>query len=258
MFRIECDRREQRRLEDAVGALACQTGNQEAGLHCSRLATTPLGPCDDGVVGGDDFEDPKTGTGGGADGRYGAVPIRAGTLLIASPSLMASAFARTVVYVIEHDESGSIGVVINQPSQSAVYNLLPGWSGLAANPKALFVGGPVKRDGALCLGVAVRGADLHGVNGVMVVSGRVVLVDLDTDPEDLAALLVGVRIMAGYAGWGPGQLDGELGEDSWLVASALPDDVLAPAGTDLWAAVLRRQPWPLPLLSTYPLEIAAN
>ena len=52
--------------------------------------------------------------------------------------------------------------------------------------------------------------------------------------------------------------DGELGEDSWLVASALPDDVLAPAGTDLWAAVLRRQPWPLPLLSTYPLEIAAN
>lgn len=209
-------------------------------------------------MGGDDFEDPKTGTGGGADGRYGAVPIRAGTLLIASPSLMASAFARTVVYVIEHDESGSIGVVINQPSQSAVYNLLPGWSGLAANPKALFVGGPVKRDGALCLGVAVRGADLHGVNGVMVVSGRVVLVDLDTDPEDLAALLVGVRIMAGYAGWGPGQLDGELGEDSWLVMSALPDDVLAPAGTDLWAAVLRRQPWPLPLLSTYPLEIAAN
>ncbi|RUP38969.1 YqgE/AlgH family protein [Gordonia sp. (in: high G+C Gram-positive bacteria)] len=215
-------------------------------------------PCHDEGVGGDDSDDPMAGTGGGADGRFGAVPIRAGTLLIASPSLTESSFARTVVYVIEHDEGGSIGVVINQPSHSAVHNLLPRWSDLAANPKALFVGGPVKRDGALCLGVAERGVDIHGVEGVMTVSGRVVLVDLDTDPDEVAPLLVGVRIMAGYAGWGPGQLDDELGEDSWLVASAMADDVLAPAGVDLWASVLRRQPWPLPLLATYPMDVTAN
>ncbi|QKT08918.1 YqgE/AlgH family protein [Gordonia sp. X0973] len=209
-------------------------------------------------MGGDDFEEPRAGTGGGADGRFGTASIRAGTLLIASPSLTESSFARSVVYLIEHDEGGSIGVVINQPSHSAVHNLLPQWSPLAANPKALFVGGPVKRDGALCLGVAQRGADLRGVTGVMTVSGRVVLVDLDADPTELSPQLVGVRIMAGYAGWGPGQLDDELGEDSWLVASAMPDDVLAPAGTDLWATVLRRQPWPLPLLATYPMDVTAN
>ncbi|GED96174.1 YqgE/AlgH family protein [Gordonia crocea] len=208
-------------------------------------------------MGGDDFDDPKA-TGGSADGRHGFAPIRAGTLLIASPSLTESAFARTVVYIIEHDDGGSIGVVINQPSHSAVHNLLPKWSDLAANPKALYVGGPVKRDGALCLGVAERGVDLHGVDGVMMVSGRVVLVDLDTDPADLASLLVGIRIMAGYAGWGPGQLDDELAQDSWLVASAMADDVLAPPAVDLWAEVLRRQPWPLPLLATYPMDVTAN
>lgn len=213
-------------------------------------------PCHDEVV-GDDF-DPKAGPGGRADGRYDSAPIRAGTLLIASPSLTESSFARSVVYVIEHDDGGSIGVVINQPSHSAVHNLLPRWSEVCANPKALFVGGPVKRDGALCLGVVEPGVDVHGVDGLMTVSGRVVLVDLDADPDSLGELLVGVRIMAGYAGWGPGQLDGELGEDSWLVASALPDDILAPAGTDLWATVLRRQPWPLPLLSTYPMDVTAN
>nr|WP_245548444.1 YqgE/AlgH family protein [Gordonia araii] len=184
--------------------------------------------------------------------------MRAGTLLIASPALTESSFARTVVYIIEHEDGGSIGVVINQPSHSAVHNLLPRWSSLAANPKALFVGGPVKRDGALCLGVVEHGVDVHGVGGLMTVSGRVVLVDLDADPEILSPLLVGVRVMAGYAGWGPGQLDDELSEDSWLVASALPDDVLSPAGVDLWATALRRQPWPLPLLATYPMDVTAN
>ncbi|WP_415032797.1 YqgE/AlgH family protein [Gordonia sp. (in: high G+C Gram-positive bacteria)] len=207
---------------------------------------------------GDESDDPRTSAGGNAGGHSGAAPIRPGTLLIASPQLTESAFARTVVYVIEHDDTGTIGVIINQPSHSPVHNLLPQWSPLAANPKALYVGGPVKRDGALCLGVVERGVDLHGVTGIMKVSGRVVLVDLDGDPDELARVLVGVRIMAGYAGWGPGQLDDELGEDSWLVASALADDVLAPAGIDLWATVLRRQPWPLPLLSTYPMDVTAN
>ena len=167
--------------------------------------------CHDEVVGGDDFDDPKLGTGGGADGQFSAAPIRAGTLLIATPALTASDFARTVVYIIEHDEGGSIGVVINQPSHSAVHNIFPRWADLATNPKALFVGGPVKRDGALCLGVAERGVDMRGVGGVLSVNGRVVLIDLDTDPDEISPLSVGVRSTAGYAGWGPGHSGSELG-----------------------------------------------
>ncbi len=116
------------------------------------------------------------------------------------------------------------------------------------------MGGPVKQDAALCLGVCKHGVDVEAHPALRPVDGRVVLVDLDADPESLENLLEGVRIFAGYAGW-IGQLDDELDRFSWMLASALPRDVLAPPGTDVWFDVLRRQPWPLPLLATHPIDL---
>ena len=78
------------------------------------------------------------------------------------------------------------------------------------------------------------------------------------DPEELEPVLSGVRIFAGYAGWDAGQLDDELGDGSWLIASGLPSDLLAPATVDVWHEVLRRQQWPLPLLATYPVDPLTN
>ncbi|MFW0793113.1 YqgE/AlgH family protein [Gordonia sp. CPCC 205515] len=184
--------------------------------------------------------------------------VRPGTLLLASTDLLEPTFARSVVYIMEHNDGGSLGVVINRMSQTAVHNLLPQWTDLAASPRALFVGGPVKQDSALCLGVVKPGASIDGIEALRPVDGRVVMVDLDGDPEELDAVLEGVRIFAGYAGWGMGQLDGELEQDSWLLASALPRDLLAPPAADLWAEVLRRQPWPLPMLATHPLDVSRN
>lgn len=184
--------------------------------------------------------------------------VRPGTLLIASTDLIEPTFARTVVYIIEHNEEGSLGVVLNRMSQTAVHNLLPRWTDIAASPRALYVGGPVKQDAALCLGVCKHGVDVEAHPALRPVDGRVVLVDLDADPESLENLLEGVRIFAGYAGWGAGQLDDELDRFSWMLASALPRDVLAPPGTDVWFDVLRRQPWPLPLLATHPIDLSLN
>ena len=184
--------------------------------------------------------------------------VRPGSILLASTDLLEDTFRRTAVYVIEHNDAGTLGVVINRMSQTAVHNLLPHWTDLAASPRAVYVGGPVKQDAALCLGVMQRGADPDSVFGLRTVSGRVVLVDLDADPEELAEVLEGVRIFAGYAGWGIGQLADELRHDSWMVASAMPGDLLAPAQSDVWSAVLRRQPWPLPLVATHPIDIARN
>ena len=181
-----------------------------------------------------------------------------GSLLIASTDLTGPTFARTVIYVIEHDEQGTLGVVLNRMSDAAVFNVLPAWAELAASPRAVFVGGPVGTSSALCLGVAKSGVEVAQQPKLHQVLGPVAMVDLDADPEEMAEVLTGVRIFAGYAGWEAGQLEEELADDSWIVAPGLPADLLAEASVDVWQQVLARQPWPLPLLSTYPLRPEDN
>lgn len=181
-----------------------------------------------------------------------------GTLLIASTSLTGRTFARTVIYIISHDENGTLGVVLNRMSEAAVFNVLPQWSELAASPRAVFIGGPVQTESAVCLGVAKSGVDVAAEPKLHQVLGPVCMVDLDADPAELEPILSGVRIFAGYAGWDAGQLDDELTVGSWLLAPGLPADLLAPASVDVWHEVLRRQPWPLPLLATYPSDPLTN
>lgn len=194
----------------------------------------------------------------GADYLTNQPPVSAGALLIASTALSGPTFARTVIYVIEHDEQGTLGVVLNRMSDAAVYNVLPAWAGLAASPPAVFVGGPVGTSSALCLGVAKTGVDLSQQPQLHQVVGPVAMVDLDADPDEMATVLSGVRIFAGYAGWDGGQLDSEMAEGSWIVAPGLPSDLLSAPSVDVWQRVLRRQPWPLPMLSTYPLHPEEN
>ncbi|MCK8672126.1 YqgE/AlgH family protein [Rhodococcus sp. HM1] len=184
--------------------------------------------------------------------------VRAGSLLVSATDLVEPTFRRTVVYIIEHNESGSFGVVLNRLSDTAVGAVLPQWVPVSAEPKALFVGGPVRRDSALCLGTLRIGTSADGIPGVRRVDGRVVMIDLDTDPQVVGPVVEGVRIFAGYAGWSAGQLEGELRNRDWMVLSALPQDLLAPARLDLWARVLRRQPLPLALLATHPIEVERN
>ena len=184
--------------------------------------------------------------------------VRAGTLLLANTDLLEPTFRRTVIYVVEHNDGGTLGVVLNRPSDAAVYNVLPQWSKLTSKPKTMFVGGPVKRDAALCLAVLRVGADPQGVVGLRQVVGRTAMVDLDADPDTVAPFVEGVRIFAGYAGWTMGQLEGEIERDDWIVLSALPADVLVAPGVDLWGRVLRRQPLPLSMLATHPIDISRN
>lgn len=126
--------------------------------------------------------------------------VRAGTLLLANVDLLEPTFRRSVIYVVEHNDGGTLGVVLNRPSETAVHNVLPQWADLAAKPKTMFVGGPVKRDAALCLGILRVGADPEGITGLRHVAGRIVMVDLDGDPELIAASVEGIRIFAGYSG----------------------------------------------------------
>ncbi|MGV9412187.1 YqgE/AlgH family protein [Nocardia sp. NPDC003693] len=179
--------------------------------------------------------------------------VRPGTLLVSATDLTEPAFRRTVVYIVEHNEAGSRGVILNRPSETPVAEVLPDWSALAADPDTLYLGGPVQRDSALCLATLKIGATIAGVPGLRRVDGRVALVNLDSDPDRIAPLIEGLRVFAGYAGWTFGQLEGELDRGDWIVLSALPGDPLA-GRVDLWGRVLRRQPLPLSLLATHPVD----
>ncbi|SDC80661.1 YqgE/AlgH family protein [Actinokineospora iranica] len=186
------------------------------------------------------------------------VAVEPGTLLVAAPSLLDNNFRRTVVYVIDHRGEGTLGVVLNRPSDVPVDDVLPNWGPHVTQPGSVFVGGPVEQKTALCLAAMRTGVDVDGVRGLVAVRGPVALVDLDADPDALAPKFRGMRVFAGYAGWDTGQLAGEIDRGDWIVVPALPSDVLAPAEEDLWGRVLRRQGMPLALLATHPGDVKQN
>ncbi len=177
-------------------------------------------------------------------------------LLVATPQLVDPNFADTVVLLLDVDEAGALGVVLNRPTPVSVAEVLSAWSGVVAQPDVLFLGGPVSTEGALAVGW-LRDTDDVPV-GFREVQGSLGVVDLDTPVELIDGSLSGMRIFAGYAGWGAEQLDGEIEEGSWYVVPAQPPDVFREDCSELWRDVLRRQPGELAWHSTRPLDPDLN
>ena len=185
-----------------------------------------------------------------------------GRLLVATPVLSDPNFDRAVVLLLDHDEDGSLGVVLNRPTPVGVGDILEAWADLAGAPGVVFQGGPVSLDAALGVAVVPSGGDLRddsdGPLGWRRVHGAIGLVDLEAPPELLAAELGSLRIFAGYAGWGAGQLEEEVAEGAWYVVESEPGDVSSPAPEGLWRSVLRRQRSELAMVATYPDDATLN
>lgn len=184
---------------------------------------------------------------------FGQLPPEGGRLLVATPLLDDPHFARTVVYLLEHDGGGTVGVVLNRPSRTPVGQVLPEWHSAVVGPAVVFGGGPVQPDGALCL--AQLQSDGPGVRRVVDGVGTV---DLDGDVTLITGLARRLRVFAGHAGWSPGQLDDELAMGAWWAVPGSPDDLFSVEPRDMWRTVLRRQPPPLNLVSTYPADLLLN
>jgi putative transcriptional regulator len=184
----------------------------------------------------------------------------AGRLLVATPAMEGSIFDRTVVLMLEHEDDGSLGIVLNRPTAVDVREVLPPWAELTAQPGVVFQGGPVALDSALGVAVAPGSGGPDGVEplGWRQVTGELGLVDLDAPPELLAVELTGLRIFAGYAGWSPGQLAAELEVGAWYVVDAEPGDAFTDTPDRLWRSVLRRQQGWLAVASTAPHDPSLN
>jgi len=167
-------------------------------------------------------------------------------LLIASPRL-ADYFRRSVVLVLEHNDEGAMGVVLNRPSDALVRNAVPDLVHLGELDDVVQVGGPVQPQAVIVLGEFEQPEDASRI-----VAGELGVVD----PDRADAELRRARVYAGYAGWAPGQLEAELEEDAWIVEPIDPDDPFRE--DDLWPAALARKGGEYALLARMPADPSVN
>ncbi len=175
-----------------------------------------------------------------------------GHLLIAGPGLVDPNFWRTVVLVGEHSEEGALGVVLNRSSETSVEEAVPELALLAEGMGAVHVGGPVQPSAVVVLADFVE----PGEAGSLVLDS-IGFLPSEIEPESMGELRR-ARVYVGYAGWGPGQLDGELEEGSWIVEPAVAGDVFTDDPDGLWSAVLRRKGGPFGVLASMPPDPTQN
>jgi putative transcriptional regulator len=179
-----------------------------------------------------------------------------GKVLVATPALHDPNFHRAVILLLDHDEEGAVGLVLNRPSDVRLAEALPGWEFVAASPPVVFAGGPVEPDAVIALGRAKT--ETMTDPGWLPIVDRLRVVDLAAGPEVADALVEGARVFIGYAGWAPGQLEDEVAAEAWFVADARDLDALIEDPDRLWSAVLRRQGGDLALFSTFPEDPSLN
>jgi putative transcriptional regulator len=175
-----------------------------------------------------------------------------GKLLIASPTLVDPNFARTVVFITEHNDEGALGIVLNRPSEASVESVVPELGEIAGG-EPVYVGGPVQPEALVLL---AEFADPSAAAWIVVAD--VGLASADVDLEELARAVRRGRVYAGYSGWGPGQLEMEMEVDSWIVEPPLPKELFPDDPATLWSGVLARKGGQYALLSRMPADPSMN
>ena len=160
------------------------------------------------------------------------------TLLLSMPQMQDPNFARTVVLLCDYLPDGAFGLVLNRPTDlraSEMVRLEPPVT--RGNGLPLFIGGPVQPErGWILVGEPPEEPDFRTVIDGLYLSTSPQLLRrvLEARPEPRA------RVVAGYAGWGPGQLDEELAQSAWLMADVQLDLVFDVEASAMWETAIRR------------------
>jgi putative transcriptional regulator len=144
-------------------------------------------------------------------------PIVAGQLLVATDEIADPRFAETVIYIVKHDATGTLGLIINRPlAKGSLGDLLKGFGVTAKNPQGDIVihfGGPVSPS----QGFLLHSSDMLLDDSIVVDDG----IAMTADVKMMEAIAAGkgprqYLFILGYAGWAPGQLAGEIAAASWF------------------------------------------
>ncbi len=176
-----------------------------------------------------------------------------GQLLIAGPMLGDPNFWRTVVLVVEHNEEGAFGLVLNRASETTVAEAVPELTEIVAGDEPLFIGGPVQPSAVIVLGRFEDPGDagLLAFDDVGVLAGG-------APPDDLTVGLRAARGFVGHAGWGPGQLESELEREDWILEPARLQDAFCTEPERLWSSVLARKGGSYALVARMPPDPSLN
>jgi putative transcriptional regulator len=177
----------------------------------------------------------------------------AGRLLIANAGLYDPNFRRSIVLVGHHDdEDGAVGVILNRPLEIGVAEAVPALAPLVPDGDPVFRGGPVQPSAAVVV------ADFTEPERAGVIAFDSIGFLPEHGDDDISGAIRRARVFAGYAGWGPGQLEDELADGSWLELPASAEDVFHQAPDRLWAEVVARLGGNAALLRTLPEDPTLN
>jgi len=176
-----------------------------------------------------------------------------GQLLIAGPDLLDPNFRRTVVLVVEHNDEGALGLVLNRPSETTVRAAVPELEELVDLDDQLFIGGPVQPSAVIVLAEFEDATD-----AALIAFDDVGVLATGSAPDDPAAGLRRGRAFVGHSGWGPGQLDSELERGDWILEPAQNEDAFSNRALDLWPTVLTRKGGSYALVARMPSDPSVN
>lgn len=180
------------------------------------------------------------------------IPPEKGRLLISAPGLT-DVFKRTVLYLTEHNETGSVGFILNKPLMYKIHEVIDDFPEFDSG---VFLGGPVQSElvnyihkyKALDGSYEISDGVFWGGNFD---SLKILAESKLLDPKDF-------KFFLGYAGWSPEQLNDELKEKTWYVTDSTIDIIFDYEPEKLWQTVLKNMGGEYSLISTFPEDPSVN
>jgi putative transcriptional regulator len=174
--------------------------------------------------------------------------IQAGSLLISEPMMSDNYFKRAVVVIAEHNESGTVGFILNKVVDIKINEALAHFESF---DYPLYFGGPVQRDNIFyihTLGESIPGS-------TRIIDGLYWGGDFDTVTALIKSNSINesdIKFFIGYSGWDPYQLEAEITKDAWMISKATIGSVMTQSYKDLWGNVLKTMGNEFALLSNFP------
>ena len=166
----------------------------------------------------------------------GAQDLAAGKLLVASREVTDATFAQSVVLLIRHDRSASMGLVLNRPSNIPLSDALEGLEQAGGGDEPAYIGGPVGRSGALAL---LRSSNppaktTRVMDGLFLISSREQL----AEALEAGKASESLRVYVGYAGWRASRLEAEVAQRFWHVTEGSAEAAFDPYPASLWRRLI--------------------